>query len=402
MKSRYKIAHVTILDVQILLILDHLKSLRDDGFEVHVVCNDGPLVPMFRANSFQVHTIKIPRRMSPVLDLFVLKDLFTLMRRERFTIVHTHTPKIELIGQVAARLAGVPVVLYTNHGLFFRGEMSFIKKRSLVGLAKLAGYFSDHVLSQSSGDIDTALHERMYKSNQITYLGNGVDLERFDPDNFTSESVRKKKRELGIPAGSRVIGSVGRYVNEKGYREFFKAAKQISLKYRDVLFLTIGMEVPGERDPFDSDLIEQLGLTHRVLKLSSRHDMAELYSVMDLLVSGTYREGFPRSLIEGAAMALPIIATDIPGSREAVIDQFNGYLVPVKDSQSLADKMEVLLNDASLRKQIGMNGRALARKSFDQADVIARLKNCYEQKLLEKVIHGGHRFKHARGEEAQI
>lgn len=402
MDARVKVAHVTILDVQILLILDHLRSLHDDGCDVHIVCNDGPLISMFREQQFKVHVVKIPRRTRPLLDLLVLKRLFTLMRRERFTIVHTHTPKMELIGQMAARLAGVPVIIYTNHGLFFRREMSSIKRRVIVGMAKLASYFSDHVLSQSRGDIETALQEKLYSRNQISYLGNGVDLTRYASDNFTPESIQKKKRELGIPAKSRVIGSVGRYVIEKGYREFFEAAQEIAQRHSDVVFLTVGMEVPEERDPIDQDLIEKLGITDRVIKLSSRHDMTELYSVMDILVSGTYREGFPRSLIEGAAMSLPLIATDIPGCREAVIDQFNGYLVPVKDYQSLADKIELLLNDAELRRQMGVNGRELAKQNFNQVDVIRRLKNCYQQKLLKKDCAFLYGIRPPESEEVQI
>jgi glycosyltransferase involved in cell wall biosynthesis len=357
---------------------------------------------MFRKERFKVHVVKIPRRITPLVDLLVLKELFTLMKRERFTIVHTHTPKIELIGQMAARFAGVPVVVYTNHGLFFRREMSWIKRRVIMGMAKLAGYFSDHVLSQSKEDIGTALQEKLYRSNQITYLGNGVDLARYGADNFTPESIRKKKDELGIPAHSRVIGMVGRYVIEKGYREFFQAAKQISQRYSDVVFLTVGLEVPEERDPIEQHLIEKLGIANRVVKLSSRHDMPELYSIMDVLVSASFREGFPRSLIEGAAMSLPVIATDIPGCREALVDQISGYLVPVKDSQSLAGKIELLLKDAGLRRQMGVNGRELAKRNFDQADVITRLKNCYRQKLREKDGKFQPGIRRAEGEEVEI
>lgn len=385
-KEKIKVAHISPFDIQILLILNHLKSLRDDGFEVHIVCNEGRLLPMFRQEGFHIHVIETPRKIAPLVDLRLLKDLFLLMRRERFSIVHTHTPKIELIGQMAAKLARVPVVIYTNHGFFFRREMSSWRRRFLINMARLAGHFSDHVLSQSKGDIDTALEEKMYRSDQISYLGNGVNLEQYDVKRFTAETVRDKKLEIGISPESRVIGIVGRYVLEKGYREFFEAAKQISESYRDVFFLTVGTTVPGERDPVDPDLPRQLRIADRVVRLESRLDMPDLYSVMDILVSPTYREGFPRSLIEGSAMSRPIVSTDILGCREAVINGFNGYLVPMKKVAPLTEKIALLLDNPELREQIGRHGRELAEREFDENKVIARLKRCYKEKLSQRFL----------------
>jgi glycosyltransferase involved in cell wall biosynthesis len=341
---------------------------------------------MFREVGFQTHIIEASRKMAPFADLRLLRKLFLLMKRERFTIVHCHTPKIELIGQMAAKLARVPVVVYTNHGFYFRREMSSLSRSLVINTARIAGVFSDHVFSQSRGDIKTALAAKLYHPNQISYLGNGIDLRDFAAERFDSDAEANKKLELGIPPASRVIGMVGRYVNEKGYREFFEAAQQISTKYPDVFFVTVGTVVPGERDPIDPALPQKLGIDHRVVKLSSRLDMPELYSVMDILVLPTYREGFPRSLIEASAMSIPIIATDIPGCREAVIDGSNGFLIPVKSVSSLVERLKLLLDNQALRKQIGRHGRELAEREFDQKAVIARLKACYCQKLRERHV----------------
>jgi glycosyltransferase involved in cell wall biosynthesis len=307
------------------------------------------------------------------------------MRREQYTLVHTHTAKLELIGQLAARLAGVPIVVYTNHGLYFRSQQLRPSRRwFLIQMARIAGKISDHVLSQSSEDIATALELGLYRSEHLSYLGNGIDITQFNAHRFTPEQIRAKKHEIGIPEHHRVVGMVGRYVWEKGYREFFEAAKLIADAYEDVSFLTVGFALASERDPVDFGLLKQLGIADQVVVLEARRDMPDLYAVMDVVVLPSYREGFPRTLMEASAMGRPTVASDIPGCRETVIDGYNGLLVPPQDSTTLAQEIEHLLVDPVLATTLGHNGRALAEERFDETKVIERLQACYRTLLHQR------------------
>ena len=378
-----KVVHIASVDLGILFLMPQLRALQADGFEVHAMCADGPLVPAFEAEGIKVHRIPVTRRLSPLADLKLLWRLIEILRDEKYTIVHTHTPKIELAGQVAAWLTRTPVKLYTNHGLIFLGQTG-LKKALFKNIARVAGFFSDGIISQSAEDIEIMTAERIYPRRKIRFLGNGIDLAEFNAERFTREQVRAKKRELGIPEEDLVVGMVGRYVWEKGFREFFEAARTVAQTRRDVSFVTVGVSLESERDPVDFSILAKLGIEHHVTVLHSRDDMPELYALMYVVVLPSYREGFPRSLMEAAAMSRPVVASDVSGCRQTVINGQNGFLVPAKDSRALAEKIAQLIDDPQLARRFGAAGRALAEERFDVNKVIARLRTCYAELLQDK------------------
>lgn len=384
MRPAPKVVHISSVDLGISFLLPQLRALQADGFEVQAMCASGPLVPKFEAAGIKVHQIPVTREISPLADLRLLWQLITILRREKYTIVHTHTPKIELVGQMAAWLTRTPVRVYTNHGLIFLGQTG-LKKALFKNVARLAGLFSDRVISQSAEDVEIVVQQKIYRRKQIGFLGNGIDIGEFDAGRFTPHQVQAKKRELGIPADHLVVGMVGRYVWEKGFREFFEAAQTIAQARSNVSFVTVGMVLESERDPVDFSILSKLGIADRVTVLDSRDDMAEIYSVMDVVALPSYREGFPRSLMEAAAMSRPLVASDVSGCRQTVIDGQNGFLVPVKDGRALAEKITVLLDNRNLARQFGAAGRALAEERFDVNQVIERLRVCYAGLLEQKL-----------------
>jgi glycosyltransferase involved in cell wall biosynthesis len=384
MTAQSKVVHISSLDLGISFLLPQLSALRAGGFEVHAICPDGPLVSTFETSGIRVHRVEVTREITPLADLKLLSQLIKILRREQYTIVHTHTPKIEFVGQLAAWLAGAPVRLYTNHGLIFEGRAG-LSKLMFKTVARAAGLFSDRIMSQSSEDISTVIQERIYPKQKLVYLGNGIDISEFRPGRFTPEQVAAKKRELGIPESHKVVGIVGRYVQEKGYREFFEAARTLSRLRDDVSFVTIGNQLESERDPVDFASLRELGIENHTVVLRARNDMPELYALMDVVALPSYREGFPRCLMEAAAMSLPVVASDVSGCRQAVIHGTNGFLVPVKNSDALAEKLRLLLDDGVLARAMGQAGRALAEERFDVGDVIERMQVCYHELLEQKL-----------------
>jgi glycosyltransferase involved in cell wall biosynthesis len=267
------------------------------------------------------------------------------MRKERFTIVHTHNPKPGLLGQLAARMARVPIVINTLHGFYFHEHTPPFWRRFYVTMEKIAARCSDVILSQNSEDIQTAVREGICSPELIKPLGNGIDIGRFDRNRLSPDLLAQKRQELAIPEGVPVVGFVGRLVREKGILELMEAAVQIRKRVPDVRFLLIG---PIDREKADALTLEvagEYGLANSCIFAGFREDMPELYALMDVFVLPSHREGFPRSPMEASAMSLPAVVTDIRGCREAVEEGRNGCLVPLGDTGAIETAILDLLQD---------------------------------------------------------
>jgi glycosyltransferase involved in cell wall biosynthesis/ribosomal protein S18 acetylase RimI-like enzyme len=364
-----RVAHVTTVDLTLrFLLFGQLRSLRQEGFDVTAISAPGPWVADLEAAGIRhVPWPHATRSWSPMDDARAFAELVTILRRERFDLVHTHNPKPGVLGRIAARAAGVPCVINTVHGLYTVPEDPPARKVPVLAIEWLAANFSDLELFQSGEDLAWARRLRLIGERQAVQLGNGVDLARFDPTARDPTSVRRLRGEFGIPEGSTVVGVVGRLVAEKGYREFFEAARRIRGVDPSVRFLAI-----GDPDEAKADAISRRELAAAaddVLVTGWREDIPELLALLDVFVLPSWREGMPRSAIEAGAMGLPLVLTDIRGSREVVRDGIEGILVPVRDPARLAEAISRLIADPQLRGGMGAAARARVLERFDERRV---------------------------------
>ena len=383
--SQIRVAHVATIDMSLrYLLLNQLRSIQQGGYDVVGISSPGPNVPAIEESGIRHIAVPMTRGFTPMADLVSLRSLYRVMRRERFTIVHTHNPKPGLLGQLAARLAGVPVVVNTLHGFYFHDHMRPAWRRFYILLEKIAARCSDVILSQNREDIGTAVEEGICSPRKIKYLGNGIDLDEFDPARVSVADVNRTKQRLGIPASSPVVGFVGRLVAEKGILELMEAARTIRQRVPTARFLLIG---PIDHDKPDA-LTPKIGKDYGVADICTFtgmcHDMPELYALMDVFVLPSHREGFPRSPMEASAIGVPCVVTDIRGCREAVEQDRNGHLVPVRDSQALADAITDILTDQEKARRMGEEGRRMALERFDERLVFEKVRAEYTRLLREK------------------
>lgn len=382
-----RVIHVARVDGSIrFLLLNQLLSLRADGYDMHAACGPGDHTSYIESQGVRVHHVHVARHVDLLSDFRSLVQLVRLFQQHRLTIVHVHTPKIGLLGQVAARLAGVPVVVRTLHGFYFHEHMPPLKRAFFIAMERVAGLCSDAILSQNSEDVETAVQQGICKPDKISHLGNGIDMRLFDPSRFSGEVTKTKKTELGLPPDAPVVGIVGRLVREKGHVEFLEAMRLVIAEVPATYAICMGMEAPEKPDALSPSIFQEYGLADRVKFLGFRLDMPELYAVMDLLVLPSHREGFPRAPMEASAMGIPVVATDIRGCRQAVVDGENGLLVPVRDDQALARAILELLGDKDLARRMGRRGRAIAEERFDEQLVFRRVKEAYQRLLVEKGV----------------
>ena len=313
------------------------------------------------------------------------------MLKERFDVVHTHTPIASLIGRSAARLSKVPLILYTAHGFYFHDRMKPFTRRMFVGLEKVGGMFTDHIFTVSGEDYHSAVALNIINENKVEHTGNGVDLDRFDPKRF--DGMRDTIRErLGISPDQLVVCIVGRLVREKGYIELVHAIKKVRKTVPGVLILVVGGALESDHDDASAEIMQTVsdrGLEDHFRFLSFRSDVEELLYASDVFTLPSYREGLPVSVMEAMAMELPVVATNIRGARETVQDGVSGLLVEVEDVDALADALASLLVDKDKRREMGKQGRAIACQRFDQKIIIKKQKERILQLAEEKGIYAG-------------
>jgi glycosyltransferase involved in cell wall biosynthesis len=312
-----------------------------------------------------------------VADVRALAELVALLRRERFDLVHTHNPKPGVLGRVAARLAGVPLVVNTVHGLYATPEDRLRKRAAVLGAEWLAGRCSDLELYQSEEDLRWAARLRLARGGRSHLLGNGTDVGHFDPAQVPPERAAALRRELGIPADAVVVGAVGRLVAEKGYRELFAAARTVRRADPRVRFLAVGAPDLEKADAIGE--AELAAAAEDVVVTGWRDDVRDLLAVMDVFVLASWREGMPRSAIEAAAMGRAMVLTDIRGCREVARNDRQALLVPARDPGTLAEAIARLAADPSLRDRLGTAARARALERFDEAQVAERVIGHYRR-----------------------
>jgi glycosyltransferase involved in cell wall biosynthesis len=308
-----------------------------------------------------------------------LGELWRLFQRLKPDIVHTHNPKPGVYGRVAARAAGVRGVVNTVHGLYASPEDPIARKAVVYALERAASLCSGAELVQNPEDLQV-LTRLGVPSRKLVLLGNGIDLQRFRPE--AKEDIRREARaDLGVDGDAVVVGTVGRLVWGKGFRELFLAAESLRDTHPEVVFVVVGGSDPGKADAISPGELADAGRRGRIVFAGERDDMEDVYRAFDLFALPSYREGFPRSAMEAAASGLPVIATDIRGCRQVVSPGETGLLVPLHDPAALAAAMEQLVVDPALRLRMGTAGRRKAETEFDDQAVVAKTMDAYERVL---------------------
>jgi glycosyltransferase involved in cell wall biosynthesis len=369
-------------------LLPLIDGMREAGWQVTAVCSDGQEISGLRTQGYCIECIPVPRSMNPwpVLRSFIL--LVRFFRQQKFDVLHVHTPVAAFIGRIAGKLAGIPLVIYTAHGFYFHDEMPRWKRSFFVMLERIAAHFTDLLFCQSSEDALDAVNERIYTSDRVVLIGNGVNMARFNPVKVSDSNTIRSA--LGIPREAFVVGLIGRQVREKGVREFLHAMISLGERYSCLWVLLIGERLTSDHaQGVEGEFAAaRNALGKRLVALGSRDDIPELLAAMDLFCLPSWREGMPRTIIEAMMMAKPVVATDIRGAREEIVPEETGLLVPVRSPALLADAVEKFLLDPLWGERLGESGRRRAMRLYDE-DLVVSLQI---KIIAEEVLRGNGSF----------
>ena len=371
--SAPRVAHLTTVDSSLWYLLrPQLRAVVERGGTVTGISAPGPCVPALAGDGVRHLALRSSTRgWSLTADLRAAAELWRILRRERFDVLHTHNPKPGVYGRIVGRLARVPLVVNTNHGLYI-SEGRRLRTALVLALEGLAARFSHIELVQNVEDMDRLTRWHLNSAKRTRLLGNGVDLERFRPPDDAAERDRAREA-LGVPPEQVAVLMVGRLVAEKGYPELFAAARSLGPGYAVVC---VGPDDPSKADALSRDEVAA-AVRAGVRFLGQRDDIEVLYRGADVFALPSHREGFPRAAMEAAASGLPVVATDVRGCRQVVDDGVTGALVPLRRPDALAEAVRALGDDPARRAELGQAGRNKACREFDERAVVTRVLDAY-------------------------
>jgi len=320
------------------------------------------------------------REISPFSDLCAFVRLFFLIHKGKYDIVHCHTSKGGFVGRLAAWLANVRIIIYSPHGDIFEGYFGKIKTCLFTWLEKFAARFSDKIITLTKSGIAPYLAAGIGKKSQYDYIYNGIDVKEFEKRKVDRA---QKRNELGIANDRLLIVTAGRLVPVKGYAYLIEAFAWVVKEMPDAHLLFLG---DGELREELSRQAEKLGLKNRLSFLGMRTDVPEIISCSDLFVLPSVNEGFGMVLLEAMAMRCPIVATNVGGIPEVVLDDETGILVPPKDPLQLSRAMIKLLKDTALAESMVERGCQRLKNCFDIVKTVLKTERLYAD-LIENKLH---------------
>ncbi len=370
-----------ITSAQTCLVLGgRLRALREEGFRVTLVSSPGELLAS-TATKEGVDAIPLPmeREISPLADVVSLLRLCWLLYRLKPDMTEFSTPKAGLLGSIAALVCRVPARVYFLRGLKLETSTG-LKRRILHAAEKLASFCSHVVLCNSDSLRNRAVELGLAPEIKLRLLGsgssNGVDVERFQPG---PDSLRQG---LGLPPDALVVGFVGRFTRDKGMPELLEAFDAILSSKPNAHLLLVGWFDAAE-DALSEGLRNHIKRHPRIHSTGFVADTAPYYRAMDVMVLPTWREGFPNVVLEAAASGIPVVTTLSTGSRDAVVPEVTGLLIPPGYPVAIREAVLQLLRNPERCGRMGLAARAWVLEHYVNGQVLGRTAHYYKS-LLER------------------
>lgn len=370
-----KIIHTIHFPVSARSFVEPLVScLRERGYDAVMWLQEHP------EHGAMSSAIRVPFRFlpidvscSPIRLTARLWGLYRELRRLRPNVLHAHQTRASLLPLAAALLSGVPVRVYHNHGLPYLGYAG-VKRAMLRMIEQMNMRMATHVLLVSRSNLVAAEDDGLLAPGRARVLASGsaagIDLAEYAPEAFDRQSRLAARRVLGIPEAAYVVAFVGRPVRRKGFITLLEAWLRSGLWRHGACLVTVGCTQAQCDAALGTRVPGVLGLGYQM-------DVRPVYAACDVVTLPSWHEGLGCSLLEGAAAGRPLVGSDIPGIRCAIIDSQTGLLVRPNDPDSLSDALVRLADDVELRNRLGAQARRRVESEFDRGLVLEALLGYY-------------------------
>jgi len=369
------------------VVLDIASRLRNHpDFDATLVVgpvSDGETDLTHLADERGIPTIVLPslvNRMNPVMNLRAVRHLRSIIVRGKYDIVHTHSSVAGVVGRTAALAARTPVIVHHVHGWGLREDMSPTMKVVYLGLERLCARFTSRLIAVSRATIEKGVSLHICGREKFSLIYNGIDLDKF------SMQVDRVGvlRSLGLDPGCKTVGMIGRLDKQKNPLDFIRAAAVVVQTYAKVQFLIAG---DGLLRPDCERLIREMGLEGKFFLLGFRDDIEQIMPALDIVVLSSLWEGLPVVFQEAMSAGKPIVANNVDGVSDVVIEGSSGYLVTPHRPGEMAERILRLLNDDELSDRLGSTAQQNSTM-FSTEQMIEQIELLYKELLGARVPHG--------------
>ena len=379
MNNRQKIRIVDIFNTDYgayrLLRTRVQKINKDDNYSNYVICPPGEWSEKMKKQGIKVINVNLSNSLAPTQILKEIKELKKIFIDYQIDVVHTHTSKPGATGRIAAKKAKIHLIIHQVHGFHFT-KYTGIKKWIFEKIESFLARYSDIMLFQNTEEYQYCINNRYNRYTKLIYIGNGIPFEEFE------DYLSKEKK---YNPGKKRIACIARLEDVKNHKMLFLAIEYL---VKDINYKNFELNLYGEGNEENKlrKMAENLNINKYINFVGSldRKEIIKEIFESDLSVLTSYKEGKPRALMESSALGVPVVATDVIGTREVVKDGVTGYLVPLNDYKSFANKMYELLTNEKRWEEFSKNAKEIAKKEFDENNVVNQLKIIYNSVTTQK------------------
>lgn len=353
-------------------------GIDPERFESILICPH-ELVPHYSSISEPDKYTILPVSQIEGLNLSSFIDFIRLLRKLKPDILHCHMYNATRIGSPAAFICGIPAVIETGH--LVERWRSGLKKVISHRVDTLISTMVDQMIAVSTPVAEYFINQKKYPAQKVSTIHNWCDMTSFSPESIPSQQRSRLKNELQLPADSLILGVIGRLEEQKGHKYLFEVLPGILKRFPNIHILIVGQ---GSLEASFKNKAKQDKIQNNVHFLGFREDIPELLAILDILLLPSLFEGMPLTLIEGAAMGIPSIASKVDGSADVIQHGKSGFLIPPADTEALENYMEKLIISPDLRKVMSRNAADFAKNNFDMKKQLQKLENIYETVLKRK------------------
>lgn len=381
MELKQKLIRITTVPISLEKLLDGQLSFMRNFFDITAISSDRSLLEKIGVkNGVNVYEIEMTRKITPIKDLIAVFKLYLFLIKTKPFIVHTHTPKAGTVGMIASKMAGVPHRLHTIAGLPLL-EATGNKRKLLNFVEKVTYVCATKIYPNSNGLKNIIIQEKFCQPDKLKVIANGssngINTDYFNPDVYSATEILNFKEHLGIEIDDFVFIFVGRLVGDKGINELIEAFKKLLSEESKIKLLLVGV-LESELDPLFPETLKEIETNKNIISVGYQNDVRPYFSVSDILVFPSYREGFPNVVMQAGAMGLPCIVSNINGCNEIIIEGENGTIIPVKNSNAIYVKMKKMAFDVLFRTHLRKNARTMIKLRYEQKVVWEALLSEYK------------------------